>query len=45
MKRILDTVHGYIMVDESFVDHIIDTQLFQRLRRVEQTSITEERTI
>ena len=39
MKRILDTVHGYIMVDESFVDHIIDTQLFQRLRRVEQTSI------
>lgn len=39
MKRILDTVHGYIMVDEKFVDHIIDTQLFQRLRRVEQTSI------
>ena len=39
MKRILDTVHGYIMVDEKYVDHIIDTQLFQRLRRVEQTSI------
>lgn len=39
MKRILDTVHGYIMVDEQFVDHIIDTRLFQRLRRVEQTSI------
>lgn len=39
MKRILDTVHGYIMVDEKFVDHIIDTKLFQRLRRVEQTSI------
>lgn len=39
MKRILDTVHGYIMVDEKFVDHIIDTRLFQRLRRVEQTSI------
>lgn len=39
MKRILDTVHGYIMVDEKFVDHIIDTILFQRLRRVEQTSI------
>lgn len=39
MKRILDTVHGYIMVDEKYIDHIIDTQLFQRLRRVEQTSI------
>lgn len=39
MKRILDTVHGYIMVDEKFIDHIIDTRLFQRLRRVEQTSI------
>lgn len=39
MKRILDTVHGYIMVDELFVDNIIDTKLFQRLRRVEQTSI------
>lgn len=39
MKRILDTVHGYIMVDEQFVDHIIDTRLFQRLRRIEQTSI------
>ncbi len=39
MKRILDTVHGYIMVDEQYVNHIIDTKLFQRLRRVEQTSI------
>lgn len=39
MKRILDTVHGYIMVDEMFINHIVDTPLFQRLRRVEQTSI------
>ena len=39
MKRILDTVHGYIMVDEKFINHIVDTPLFQRLRRVEQTSI------
>lgn len=39
MKRILDTVHGYIMVDEKFISHIVDTPLFQRLRRVEQTSI------
>ena len=39
MKRILDTVHGYIMVDEHFVDHIVDSLYFQRLRRIEQTSI------
>lgn len=39
MKRILDTVHGYIMVDEKYIEHIVDTPLFQRLRRVEQTSI------
>ena len=39
MKRILDSVHGYIMVDEDYINNIIDTRLFQRLRRVEQTSI------
>lgn len=39
MKRILDTVHGYIMVEDHYIKHIIDTQSFQRLRRVEQTSI------
>lgn len=39
MKRILDTVHGYIMVGDEFIKHIIDTPLFQRLRRIEQTSI------
>lgn len=39
MKRILDTVHGYIMVGDEFINHIIDTPLFQRLRRIEQTSI------
>ena len=39
MKRILDTVHGYIMVEDHFIQHIIDTQPFQRLRRIEQTSI------
>lgn len=39
MKRILDTVHGYIMVEDHFIEHIVDTQYFQRLRRVEQTSI------
>lgn len=39
MKRILDTVHGYIMVEDHFIEHIIDTRYFQRLRRIEQTSI------
>lgn len=39
MKRILDTVHGYIMVEDHFIKHIIDTRYFQRLRRIEQTSI------
>lgn len=39
MKRILDTVHGYIMVPDEFMVNIVDTTYFQRLRRVEQTSI------
>ena len=39
MKRILDTVHGYIMIDDELFRNIIDTKLFQRLRRIEQTSI------
>ena len=39
MKRILDTVHGYIMVEDHFIRNIVDTKCFQRLRRIEQTSI------
>ena len=39
MKRILDTVHGYIMVSDELIKNIIDTTAFQRLRRIEQTSI------
>ena len=39
MKRILDTVHGYIMIKDELFRYIIDTRLFQRLRRIEQTSI------
>lgn len=39
MKRILDTVHGYIMVSDELIKNIIDTPTFQRLRRIEQTSI------
>ena len=38
MKRILDSVHGYINVDKDYCEHIIDTEHFQRLRRIEQTS-------
>lgn len=39
MKRILDTVHGSIFVDQQYIDKIIDSPLFQRLRRIEQSSI------
>ncbi len=39
MKRILDTVHGYIMVSDELIKNIIDTTALQRLRRIEQTSI------
>ena len=38
MKRILDSVHGYIYVDDAYCDKLIDTEYFQRLRRIEQTS-------
>lgn len=38
VKRILDSVHGYIIVPESYIKNIIDSDYFQRLRRIEQTS-------
>ena len=38
MKRILDSVHGYIEVDDAYFSKIIDKPYFQRLRRIEQTS-------
>lgn len=38
MKRILDSVHGYITIDKDYCKNIIDTEHFQRLRRIEQTS-------
>ena len=38
MKHILDSVHGNIMIENDFFQ-IIDTPEFQRLRRIEQTSI------
>lgn len=38
-KRILDSVHGNIYIGENYFKLLIDTPEFQRLRRIEQTSI------
>lgn len=38
-KVIRDAVHGNIIVTKQYVETILDTDYFQRLRRVEQTSI------
>lgn len=38
VKRILDSVHGYVQIPDVYVREIIDTPEFQRLRRIEQTS-------
>lgn len=37
-KQFLDTVHGYIYIDDDLCTKLIDTVYFQRLRRIEQTS-------
>lgn len=37
-KQFLDTVHGYIYIDDNLCSKLIDTACFQRLRRIEQTS-------
>ena len=38
-KRILDSVHGNIYIEKYFFQYFIDTPEFQRLRRIEQSSI------
>lgn len=38
-KLFMDMVHGYIHIPRPFVKHIIDTELFQRLRNIDQTGI------
>lgn len=38
-KQIRDNVHGYISIPEPIMHNIIDTELFQRLRYIEQTSM------
>lgn len=39
MKLFMDIVHGYISVPQIFVSNIIDTELFQRLRNIDQTGM------
>lgn len=40
MKQIKDPIYGYIYIPKEYMDEIIDTPNFQRLRRVIQTSYT-----
>lgn len=39
-KDIKDPVHGYISIEEQYVDNIIDTKYFQRLRNIRQLDTT-----
>ena len=38
-KTFKDNVHGYIKMPIPFVDKLIDTEVFQRLRYIEQTGM------
>ena len=38
-KLFMDIVHGYIYVPKLFIEHIIDTEEFQRLHYVDQTGM------
>ena len=38
-KTFMDSVHGYIAVPKCFVENIIDTDAFQRLRNIDQTGM------
>lgn len=38
-KIFMDPVHGYISIPKCFVKHIIDTEMFQRLRNIDQTGM------
>lgn len=40
VKQIKDPIYGYIKIPKEYMDNIIDTPNFQRLRRVIQTSYT-----
>lgn len=39
VKTFKDSVHGYINIPKCFVDNIIDTVYFQRLRNIDQTGM------
>lgn len=39
MKDVRDSVHGNIIVGSEYIETILDTPAFQRLRRIEQTAI------
>ena len=38
-KIFRDPIYGYIRIDKKYCIHFIDTDIFQRLRRIEQTSM------
>lgn len=38
-KVFMDSIHGYIYVPKCFVDELIDTNAFQRLRNIDQTGM------
>ncbi len=38
-KMFMDSVHGYVSIPKCFVENIIDTEMFQRLRNVDQTGM------
>jgi len=39
IKVIRDSIHGYIQIPETIVKEIVDSELFQRLRNIEQTNM------
>lgn len=39
IKIIRDSIHGYIEIEPDIAKQIIDSELFQRLKRIEQTSM------
>lgn len=38
-KAFMDPIHGYIYIPRCFVENLIDTEYFQRLRNIEQTGM------
>ena len=38
MKTLKDPIYGYITIPRDYTDKVIDTPIFQRLRRIVQTS-------